>query len=52
METNKEKIDTNELKYDILDALHDFVYLIGGDDQPAIKSLIVQLRKCKLILEA
>lgn len=47
-----ENIDTNELKYDILDALRDFRYLVGEDHEASVISLIEKLRKCKIILEA
>ncbi len=54
METDKvKKIDTNELKYDIIDALlHDLRYLNDCKETgAAIASLIEKLRKCKLIVE-
>lgn len=46
-------IDTDELKYDILDALRDLYIRTDGDvDYEAqIRSLIYKLRKCKILIE-
>ena len=50
MKTNE--IDTNDLKYNILDALRDLITLSPNDEyKDSIKSFILQLRKCKIATE-
>lgn len=50
MEANE--INTDDLKYDILDALRDLITLSPNVEyKERIKSLILQLRKCIIISE-
>lgn len=47
-----EKIDTNDLKYDILDALRDLKTLASNNGyKDEVKTMIEKLRKCKLVEE-
>lgn len=50
MEANE--INTDELKYDILDALRDIRYMCSDDEYlNYVKSLVEKLRKCKILIE-
>lgn len=46
-------METDDLKYNILDALRDLLTLCHNNDEytESIKSIISQLRKCKIVTE-